>query len=339
MTGLGRLIRAGVGDLRTLAVVVALLAVVPVGMSRFAVSVATTALIFGLAGIGWNVLSGYAGQFSFGHAAYFGIGAYTVAVLLTRYRVSPWVGLVAGGILAAGFAVGTGWLSFRFGLKGAYFALATFALAEMLRLIANSSDFLNAGIGIHIPLVGGDDWARLQFGDTPAYSYYVVLVVVALSLIATILLARSKLGSSMMAVREDEEAASALGVAPLRTKLWASAISGFITAIAGGFYVQFLLFIEPNLAFGPLVSVAILLRPIVGGVGTIWGPVVGAAVLSVLGEATRTLVRQPPDFLAVIEGVNGLDQVIFGIILILVIIRAPEGVLGLIKGLLPRRRA
>jgi branched-chain amino acid transport system permease protein len=135
----------------------------------------------------------------------------------------------------------------------------------------------------------------------------------------------------MFAVREDEDAASALGINPFKTKLIAISISGFITAVAGGYFTLFFLFIDPDLVFGAFVSVAILLRPIVGGVGTIWGPVIGAVILSLLGEFTRTLVREPPAFLSFIEGVNGLDQVLFGLILVIMIIRAPDGVIGWFK--------
>jgi branched-chain amino acid transport system permease protein len=328
MNKLRRLARASSRDLVVLLVVVSIFAVVPFGVSRFTLSVATAALIFALAGIGWNVLSGFAGQFSFGHAAYFGLGAYTVAVMLTRYSISPWLGLIIGGVIAAAFGLLTGWISFRYGLKGAYFALATFALAEMLRLTFNNFDYVGAGLGITIPLAGGDDWGRIQFEDTPALQYWVLLGIVALAIVAVIAITKSRLGSTMLAVREDEDAAASLGINPLRAKLVAIAISGFITALAGGYYTQFLLFVDPDLAFGPFVSVLILLRPIIGGVGTIWGPVLGAAILSVLGEVTRSLVRDPPAFLDVIEGVNGLDQVLFGLILVLVIIRAPDGVLG-----------
>lgn len=328
MSRLVKLFQASRRDLVILTAVVTVLSLVPLAISRFALSVATAALIFALAGIGWNVLSGFAGQFSFGHAAYFGLGAYTVAVTLTRYMISPWAGLLIGGCLAALFGLLTGWISFRFGLKGAYFALATFALAEMLRLIFNNLAYVGAGVGITIPLAGGDDWSRIQFENTPALQYWVVLGFVALAVTTVIAISKSRTGSMMLAVREDEDAASALGVSPLRVKLIAIAISGFITALAGGLYTQFLLFIDPDLALGPVVSVLILLRPIIGGVGTIWGPVLGAAILSLLGEATRTLVREPPAFLAAIQGVNGLDQVLFGLILVLVIIRAPDGVLG-----------
>ena len=331
MIRLRQIAAASSRDLLILLGVVVVLALVPLGVSRFTLSVATAALIFALAGIGWNVLSGFAGQFSFGHAAYFGLGAYTVAVTFTKYSISPWLGLLLGGLVAAIFGLLTGWISFRFGLKGAYFALATFALAELLRLTFNNFDYVGAGVGISIPLAGGDSWGTLQFENTPAIRYFVALGLVALGTLAVIVIKRSRAGSRMLAVREDEDAAASLGINPLRAKLVAIAVSGFITGVAGGYYVMFLMFIDSELAFGPFISVVILLRPIVGGVGTIWGPVVGAAVLSILGEVTRSLVRDPPSFLQVIEGVNGLDQVMFGLILVLVIIRAPDGVIGLFR--------
>ena len=328
MNGLAALVRASSRDLIILVPVVAVLALIPLGMSPFMVSVSTGVLILAMAGVGWNVLSGFAGQFSFGHAAYFGLGAYSVAILLTKYSISPWIGLIVGGVVGAVFGLFVGWVSFRFGLKGAYFALATFAVAEMLRLTFNSLDYFGAGVGIRIPLVEADDWGRIQFSNTRAAHYWVILVLLAVSLLAVIAIKYSRIGSYMFAVREDEDAAAALGINPLRTKLIAISISGFITAVAGGYFTLFFLFIDPDIVFGALMSVAILLRPIVGGVGTIWGPVVGAVILSLLGEFTRTLVREPPPFLSFIEGVNGLDQVLFGLILIVMIIRAPDGVIG-----------
>jgi len=328
MSRISSLVKGSSRDLLALLVVVAALSALPLGISPFLLSVATGVLIFAVAAIGWNVLSGFAGQFSFGHAAFFGIGAYTVAILLTKYSISPWLGLIAGGVVGGVFGLGVGWVSFRFGLKGAYFALATFAVAEMLRITVNSLDYFGSGIGITIPLVDGDDWARLQFSETRELHYWVILAILAMAVVATIAIKRSRIGSYMFAVREDEDAAAALGINPFRTKLAAISISGFITAVAGGYFTLFFLFIDPDVVFGAFVSVAILLRPIVGGIGTIWGPVIGAALLSLLGELTRSLVRDPPEFLSFIEGANGLDQVLFGLILVIIIIRAPDGVLG-----------
>jgi branched-chain amino acid transport system permease protein len=331
MNKVAALVKASSRDLLILLGVVIALSLIPLGVSPFMVSIATGVLIFAMAGVGWNVLSGFAGQFSFGHAAYFGLGAYSVAILLTKYSISPWIGLVFAGFVGAVFGLLVGWISFRFGLKGAYFALATFAVAEMLRLTFNSLDYFGAGIGITIPLVKADDWGRIQFSDTRELHYWVILGLLALALVAVIAIKYSRIGSYMFAVREDEDAAAALGINTFKTKLIAISISGFITAVAGGYFTLFFLFIDPDLVFGALVSVAILLRPIVGGVGTIWGPVVGAVILSLLGEFTRTLVREPPAFLSFIQGVNGLDQVLFGLILVVMIIRAPDGVIGLFK--------
>ncbi len=284
MNRLSTLVRSSSSDLLVLLGVVAILSILPVALNPFLLSVATGVLIFALAAIGWNVLSGFAGQFSFGHAAFFGLGAYTVAILLTKYSVSPWIGLLAGGVVGGVFGLVVGWVSFRFGLKGAYFALATFAVAELLRITFNNLDYLGAGIGITIPLVHGDDWARMQFSDTREIHYWLILGMLAVAVVATIAIKRSRIGSYMFAVREDEEAAAALGINPLKTKLAAIAISGFITAVAGGYFTLFFLFIDPDVVFGAVVSVAILLRPIVGGIGTIWGPLIGAAVLSCLAS-------------------------------------------------------
>ena len=328
MNKLARLVKASSNDLLILLVVVVLFSLIPLGVPRFMLSIATGVLIFAMAGVGWNVLSGFAGQFSFGHAAYFGLGAYTVAILLTKYSISPWIGLIVGGFVGAVFGLLVGWVSFRFGLKGAYFALATFAVAEMLRLTFNGMDYFGAGIGITVPLVKADDWGRVQFSDTREVHYWLILGLLALSLFVVIVIKYSRIGSYMLAVREDQDAAAALGINPFKTKLIAMFISGFITAVAGGYFTLFFLFIDPDLVFGAFVSVAILLRPIVGGVGTVWGPVVGAVILSLLGEFTRTLVREPPPFLSFIEGVNGLDQVLFGFILVVMIMRAPDGVIG-----------
>jgi branched-chain amino acid transport system permease protein len=328
MSRTAELVKTSSRNLVILLSVIIVLAILPLGLTPFTLSVATGVLIFAVAAIGWNVLSGFAGQFSFGHAAFFGLGAYTVAILLTKYSISPWIGLVAGGVVGGIFGLIVGWVSFRFGLKGAYFALATFAVAEMLRLTFNSLDYFGAGIGITIPLVEADDWGRIQFSNTRELHYWFILGILALAILATVAITQSRLGSYMFAVREDEDAASALGINPFKTKLIAISISGFITAVAGGYFTLFFLFIDPDLVFGAHVSVAILLRPIVGGIGTIWGPLIGAVVLSLLAELTRTLVREPPAFLSFIEGVNGLDQVLFGLILVVMIIRAPDGILG-----------
>ena len=305
--------------------------IVSLFLNQFQISLAILILFWALLGAAWNILGGYAGQFSFGHAAFYGIGAYTSVVLLLNYDLSPWVGMVAGAALAGLFALLIGYLSFRYGLKGAYFALATFAFAEMLRLIASELELINTSIGIHVPLIGGDSWLRLQFEDTPTNFFYSILILFALVMVVSIWVARHKVGYYFQAIREDEDAASALGVDPVGFKLAAIVISGALTALGGSFFVQHFGYVNPELVFGVAISIEILLRPIVGGIGTIWGPLVGAIVLTPMAEFTRNFVRNPPPFLEIIEGRAGVDVMIFGVILIAIIIFMPDGIVGAVN--------
>lgn len=324
----------------SLIIVVISLALFPIviDLNQFQVTVIVFILYWALLGTAWNIMGGYAGQFSFGHAAYFGIGAYTSTVLLINYDLSPWIGMAVGAIFAGIFGFLTGSLTFRYGLKGPYFALATFAFAEMLRLIASETEFINTSIGLHVPLIKGDSWALLQFNDTPRNYYFAILFLLFIALTANIILTRSKSGYYMQAIREEEDAAAALGVNPIRYKVLAVVISAALTAIGGSFFAQFFRFINPDLVFGVAISIEILLRPIVGGTGTIWGPLIGAIFLTPLGEVTRTLVRTPPEFLNFIKGRSGVDEMLFGVILIIVIIYLPDGFVGGFKRIFDKIR-
>jgi branched-chain amino acid transport system permease protein len=304
-------------------VVAAALAVaVPPFVSPYVVHILVLVLFFAFLGTAWNILGGYAGQFSFGHAAFFGIGAYTSTLLLVRAGVSPWLGLWAGGTLAAAFGCFAGYLAFRYGLRGPYFALVTLAFAEMLRLIAVNWPAIGGPMGILIPLPkGGDDWLALQFREKLPY-YYVMLGLLALVLWLTRRLERSRLGYTLAAIRENEDAAEASGVNTLAAKLTAMGLSSFLTALGGTFYVQYFSFIDPTLAFGVSVSVEILLRPIVGGPGTLVGPLLGSVVLTPLSELTRWLIRGRP----------GVDVMLYGAILVAVITFLPRGLVGVRKG-------
>ncbi|MDX1687636.1 MAG: branched-chain amino acid ABC transporter permease [Candidatus Promineifilaceae bacterium] len=315
-------------DYLVLALVTVVLFVAPLFMSRFLISLAVLVLYWAHLGNAWNLMAGYAGQFSFGHAVFYGIGAYTSTVLLVDYAVSPWLGMVAGAVLAALFGLVMGYLLFRFGIRGHFFALGTFAIAEMVRLFATELEFINTSVGIHVPLVGGDSWLRMQFEESVINYYYVILALFVIGLVVVIAVSRSRMGYYFQAIREDEEAAAALGVDVLRYKTLAVMLSGALTAVGGSFFAQYFLFIDPTLAFGVSVSVQILLRPIVGGVGTVWGPLVGALLLTPLAEATRAFVRTPPAFLGVIQGRAGVDVMIFGAILIIVVLFLPHGLVG-----------
>ncbi|HLE43227.1 MAG TPA: branched-chain amino acid ABC transporter permease [Methylomirabilota bacterium] len=299
-------------------VAAALAVVLPPFASPYVVRILVLILFFAFLGAAWNILGGYAGQFSFGHAAFFGIGAYTSTLLLVRAGVSPWIGFLAGGLVAAAFGCFAGYLAFRYGLRGPYFALVTLAFAEMLRLIAVNWPAIGGPMGILIPLPkGGDSWVTLQFRERLPY-YYVMLGLLALVLGLTRRLERSRLGYTLAAIRENEDAAEASGVNTLAAKLTAMGLSSFLTALGGTFYAQYFSFIDPTLAFGVPVSVEILLRPIVGGPGTLAGPLLGSLVLTPLSELTRRLIQGRP----------GVDVMMYGAILVVVITFLPRGLVG-----------
>jgi len=300
----------------SIAAVVAVLACVPLVIhSNVALNFLVTALLLTLAGQGWNILGGYGGQYSFGHAAFFGTGAYAAAILQMQVGLNAWVAFAAG--IVAGACVGAviGALTFRSGLRGSYFALVTLAFAEVLRIIASVAPITGAGVGILIKL---DPGARaLQFPSRAAF-YWFILALVALALIITRQIERSRFGAQLVAVRENEDAARALGVDPTRVKLGAITISAAMAAAAGCFYVQYFLFIDAPIAYGPWISVEALLAPIIGGVGTAFGPLLGALLIKTLGEVAKLLTGDIP----------GLDLVAYGVVLIMVVAFAPRGVDG-----------
>lgn len=300
-------------------------------------AVAVRVLIFALMSIGWNIMSGFGGMFSFGHAAYFGLGGYVSAWLLVERGVSPWVGMAVGMVVAAAFATLIGFLALRYRLKGAYFALATFAFAEMLRLWAINSDFVNRAVGYHVPLLPESSWWYLQFEPGSANYFWVALAMTAGALIVSVLFLRSRAGQFSMAARDDEDAAAAVGIPVMRYKLLTMALSAAITSVAGGFYVQYYLFIDPDLAFGSSVSIQAILPAVIGGVATIWGPVIGAAVLGPLSDVTATILRNPPTALDFLQGRGGLDIIVYGALLILIVLLLPKGVYGALRERWSRR--
>ena len=229
-------------EFKAVAVVVVAMAAVPLlGVSNVTLNFLVVALMIALAGQGWNVLGGYGGQYSFGHAAFFGTGAYVTAVLQVRYGVNAWIAFALG--IAGGALVGAivGGLTFRFGLRGSYFALVTLAFAEVLRILASVAPVTGAGVGTLVRLDLRP--ASLQFQSRAAF-YWMILALVAIALIVTQRIERSRFGVWLVAVRENEDAAAALGVNATVIKLIAMMISGAITAAAGCFYVQYFLFID-----------------------------------------------------------------------------------------------
>ncbi|MFM8610218.1 MAG: branched-chain amino acid ABC transporter permease [Burkholderiaceae bacterium] len=263
----------------------------------------------------WNILGGFGGQFSFGHALFFGTGAYVQAIAQLQWGLNPWVALPLGVLVSSAVGLFVGALSFRYGLKGSYFALVTLAFAEVFRILATSVPFTGAGVGLMVPLREGV--ANMQFGSRRGYGL-LVLALVALALLVTSWLRHSRFGASLQAVRDNEDAARAVGVDPFRIKLGAIALSAAFMGSAGGFYVQVFQYIDPGIAYGAHTSVEALVGAIVGGMGTLWGPIAGALVLHVLADLTRNLFGQLP----------GINMVIYGAVLVLMVMFAPRGITG-----------
>jgi branched-chain amino acid transport system permease protein len=320
-------VRSLVGILAFLAAVAAVPLFVESGYWLNAIIMTLYATLLGQA---WNVLAGFGGQFSFGHAVFFGTGAYAMAVLQVKFGWNAWAALPVA--LAAGAAVGAfvGALSFRYGLKGSYFALVTLAFAEVFRILANTFDFTGAGVGLIVPLK--ESASDLQFASRAGF-LWAILACVAIGFLVHWWLKNSRYGAWLQAVRDNESSAAALGVNVFHVKLQAIVISGAMMAAGGAFYVQYLHYIDPHIAYGPGVSVEALLGPIVGGIGTIWGPLLGATVLHILAEATRGMMGDAP----------GINLVVYGGVLILMVVFLPRGIIGLFdrvrRGTQEKRRA
>jgi branched-chain amino acid transport system permease protein len=263
----------------------------------------------------WNILGGYGGQFSFGHALFFGVGAYAQVIAQVTHGINAWAALALAIAAAALVGLAVGALTFRYGLKGSYFALVTLAFAEVFRIGAVSVGFTGGGVGMMLPL--SESLANLQFGSRRGYIVLMLGFVVAAALV-TAWIRHSRFGAGLMAVRDNEDAASAVGVDPRRAKRGAITLSAAFMGAAGAFYVQVFQYIDPAIAFGPHVSVEALVAAIVGGMGTLWGPVLGAIALHTLADLTRNLFGQLP----------GLNMVIYGSVLVLIVMFMPRGLAG-----------
>lgn len=302
--------------------------------SFFMLDVVTLTLIFMGAAIAWNLISGFGGQLSFGHSVFFGIGAYTTALLYIHADVSPWIGLFAGGLLAAVFAALIGYPAFR--LRGIYFALVTFSVTLIFEILARHFEGLTGGdVGLSVPL-RGNSLAAFQF-ENELWYYYIALALVAAYFVVSHVVYRSRLGFFLRAIRDDEDAAQASGVNVLRAKMIAFMLSAFLTGIVGTLYLQFVFFIDPHTAFGLEIAVLIALPSIAGGLGTVWGPVLGAAVLIPLQQGLNSSLSGFPP---------GLSLMIYAAVIIAIMLLDPRGmyslgerVAGRVETLWKRRKA
>lgn len=303
--------------------------VLPLGVrDSYFIHSCVVVLFFAYMATSWNFVCGYVGQLSIGHSMFAGVGGYATVLLFTGLGWSPWLGLVVGGLIAAMLSVVVGYPTFR--LKGPYFALTTIAFAEMIRIwVENTDNFLgiqlNGAAGLTVPLKGESFWA-FQFNEKAPY-YYIILVMLCLALLATWWLERSKLGFYLKAIRGDRDAAESLGISPPRYQLVALAISAFMTGAGGGFYAQFFRYVNAERLMGVDLSIDMALMSIIGGQGTIFGPLLGAILLAPIAEIARGHLG---------GSLPGLHIVVYGLILILAVLYLPKGVIDPLRRLLAR---
>ena len=285
--------------------------------SNFMVNFGVMALFYAFIGQSWNISGGFAGQLSFGHVAFFGVGAYASTIVQLRLGWSPWLGLPVAALAGALVGGAIGVLSFRAGLKGSYFALITLAFAEVLRIVTNSVSFTGGGLGMLIPMKASA--ANFQFAERSGF-YFLILLMAGLSVALAEWLRRSRFGAQLAAIRENEDSAKALGIDVFREKVKVMLLSGAIGGMGGCFFAQYFLYIDPLVVFGVDKSVEMLLVSMIGGAGTVYGPLVGALLLASIGDITRVLTQ-----------IQGLSLVLYGGLLVVIIAYLPNGLIDLFK--------
>ena len=292
----------------------------PMLLDKYLLGLFIMIFFYAYLGQSWNVLTGYTGHISLGHALYIGIGAYTTTLLAQSYGISPWLGMFAGALLASLMSLVVGFLGFRFGLRGVYFVILTIAFAEIARIIVSHIDALGSFSGIFLDFNPG--FLNFHFKGNVPY-YYISLALMTASVIAVRLIETSRIGRFLVAIREDETAAQALGVNAFKYSMIAIAISAFMTALAGAFYANFIFYLHPNQVFGIALSIELILRPIIGGLGTALGPILGSFILTPLSEISRTYFTK--------GGLEGLHLILYGVLTILVVLFMRKGILHYVK--------
>jgi branched-chain amino acid transport system permease protein len=306
----------------------ALLLVFPfVFTSSFAHHTMILILLYALMAQSWNVVAGFSGQISLGHAIFFGVGAYSSTVLFAKYGVTPWVGLLIGVLLSAAAAVAIGVPTLR--LRGHYFAIATLLIGSSVQIVFQRWEWVGAASGLYVPIERTSPWLYLQFHRSKVPYYYLMLGAAALGYLLVWKLRRSRFGFRLQALRDDHDAAASLGIAVARHKVLTFMISGAMMSVAGTFYGQYVLVLDPERLFSAEISILILLMTVLGGSGTLWGPALGAAVLIPLSEYSRIWL-----------GGTGrtVDLIIYGILIVLVCMWRPSGLLSVFEERIRRRR-
>ena len=303
-----------------LGVLTLVLLALPAFANSYVLSVATLILFFAYTGQAWNVMMGFAGQLSLGHSLYVGVGAYAAAGLFFHFGVGPWAGVWLAIVLCVAIGCVIGFLAFRFGISGVYFALLTIAFAEFTRIGFDHISWLGGPGGLFLKVTSRDVIDIASFRGPPAMYYYTMLVLCALALALCAMLLKSRAGYYWQAIRENEEAAQALGINTFRWKMLAVIVSSAMTAVSGVFFAFYYNNLFPEQIFHISRSIEIILGPIIGGVGTLFGPILGAAVLTLLADGITELLA------ALGYEIPGVKQVFYGIVLLIVVMFLPHGI-------------
>ena len=303
-----------------LAALAAALLALPHVASAYVLSVATLILYFAYTGQAWNVMMGFAGQLSLGHALYVGVGGYAAAALFFHFGIGPWAGLWLAVLLCVALGATIGFLAFRFGISGVYFALLTIAFAEFTRIGFDHLNWTGGPGGLFLKVAQRDQIDLLNFRGPPAMYYYAMLALAAGAFLLCFFLLRSRAGYYWQAIRENEEAAQALGINTFRWKMLAVVISSAMTAVSGVFFAFYYNNLFPEQIFHISRSIEIILGPIIGGIGTLFGPILGAAVLTLLADGITDLLG------ALGWEFPGVKQVLYGIVLLVVVMFLPHGI-------------
>ncbi len=315
-----------VGTSRLARIAVAAAAIALVGFpfvfrGPFPLHVMILTFMFATLAVAWNIMGGYAGMFSFGQAAFFGIGAYTSSYLLVAHGLNPWLGLLAGGAVAALVAAAIGYPCSN--LRGHYFAIASIAFAEIVRVHFNNWKLIGAAEGLTIPMTRPGGLLQFQFHQSKAPYYFIALAFLLVSLAIAWAVSRSRMGYYFRAIKESHDLAMVLGISVVRYRLAAIMISAFLSAAAGTLYAQYVLYLDPESVLVLAISVQVVLIAMLGGAGSVVGPAVGAVILVPVSEITRVTLGS--------KG-TGVDMMIYGALITLISVYQPKGVWGLLRG-------
>jgi branched-chain amino acid transport system permease protein len=296
------------------------LVIAPFFAGDYLLTVLILILYFAYTGQAWNILMGFAGQLSLGHALYVGLGAYTTAALYVHFGIGPWVGMPVAILVSVLFGAVIGFLAFRFGVAGVYFAILTIAFSEFTRVGFDHFDWVNASSGLFLPVTNRSTNDVVHLRGQPVMFYYVILALTAAAFVLCHGLLRSRIGYFWLAIREDEPAARSLGINTFRYKMIAIVISAGMTAPAGVFYAFYYNNLFPEQTFFIVRSIEIMLGPVIGGVGTLFGPVIGAFLLTGLSESLQNFLTS--------YGLDapGVTRVFYGVCLLAVVTMLPNGI-------------